>query len=336
MSRPPILSGYVPTPVPGPAEIPTPVPGPAIVATEVPGPVVVDTEIPGPVIVPTPVPGPTIVATDMPFWIRQVIALLEAEGEITVQILGVELDASAALRGRGEIPVQILGIETGAPTQYLRGRGRISAVVGMILPAGLKTLAGRGRVLVASAVMALPGGTKILGGRGAITATRTGYKLTPAGTRILAGRGLFTVSGVSQTLNIPAYQMTKTNTTAGSGTSYATLTGMAAAAAYPGSIVDNSAALRIPNGLPSYSATVYVEVPHTGGTAPRYGQSQIYRNGSRVATGAQQTNSPGTSTATWTGTVSAGDYFVIQWRGEGNFFNRPTAQAGSFLRITPN
>ena len=334
MSRPPILSGYVPTPVPGPAEIRSVVPGSIVMPTPVPFPAVVGTEIPGPAVVATEIPGPTVVATPLPFWIRQISGILQAQGEIQVQVLGVELDAAEALRGQGEVLSEVVGIQLSAPAQLLRGRGRISAVVGMILPAGLKTLAGRGRVLVASAVMALPGGTKLLGGRGAITATRTGYKLTPAGTRILAGRGLFTVSGVSQTLNIPAYQMTKTNTTAGSGTSYATLTGMASDAAYPGSIVDNSAALRIPDGLPSYSATVLVNVPHTGGSSP-YGQSQIYRNGSLVATGAQQSASPGTSTVDWSGNVQAGDYFVIQWRGEGNFFQRPTAQAGAFLRVTP-
>lgn len=134
---------------------------------------------------------------------------------------------------------------------------------------------------------------------------------------------------------VPPYQMTKTNTTAGSGTSYATLTGMVADAAYPGSIVDSGAALRVPDGITAYNAVVRAEVPHTGGTAPRYGQTRIYRNGSLVATGAQESNSPGTSFAEWSGSVQAGDYFVISWRGEGNFFNRPTAQAGAFLRITP-
>lgn len=134
---------------------------------------------------------------------------------------------------------------------------------------------------------------------------------------------------------VPPYQMTKTNTQNGQGTGYNTLTGMAADAAYPGSIVDNSAALRVPDGITAYNAVVRAEVPHTGGIAPRYGQTQIYRNGSLVATGSQESASPGTSFAEWSGSVQGGDYFVIQWRGEGNFLNRPTAQAGAFLRITP-
>lgn len=188
MSRPPILSGYIPTPVPGPAEIPTPLPGPVIVPTAVPGPVVVDTEIPGPVIVPTALPGPTIVPTVLPFWIQKVMGLIQAQAEIQVQVLNVGLDGSAALEGSGEIQAHIRGIETGAPTQYLRGRVRISALVGMALPAGLKTLAGRGAVLVQNAKMALPGGTRLLGGRGQISATRTGFMLK-AGTKTLEGRG---------------------------------------------------------------------------------------------------------------------------------------------------
>lgn len=134
---------------------------------------------------------------------------------------------------------------------------------------------------------------------------------------------------------VPPYQMTKTNTTSGSGTSYSTLTGMVADDSYPGSIVDNGAALRVPDGITAYSAYVYAEVPHTGGSSPRYGQTKIFKNGSQVAEGSQVSSSPGTSFAEWSGTVQAGDYFVIQWRGEGNFFQRPTAQAGSFLRITP-
>lgn len=192
MSRPPILSGYVPTPVPGPTEIPSPVPGSVVVPTEVPLPAVVGTKIPGPVVVATEIPGPTIVATPLPFWIQQVGGILQAEGQIQVQILGVELDASEALRGQGEIHASVTGIQTGAPTQYLRARGIITALAGMSLPSGLKTLVGRGAVLVQSALMTLPGGTKILGGRGQITATRTGYGLG-IGTKTLAGRGAISV-----------------------------------------------------------------------------------------------------------------------------------------------
>ncbi|AKC02760.1 hypothetical protein AVT65_gp20 [Gordonia phage Gmala1] len=133
----------------------------------------------------------------------------------------------------------------------------------------------------------------------------------------------------------PVYGIIKTNTTTGSGTSYNTLTGMVADSNYPFTQISAGAALEIPSGVSPYVAYVRAEVPHTGGTAPRYGQTRIMRNGSEAATGSQQTASPGTSSAEWIGTVSAGDYFVIHWRGEGNFFNRPVAQPGAFLRVHP-
>lgn len=354
-----ILSGYVPTPVPGPTEVPTRVPGPVVVATRVPGPAVVETEIPGPVIVPTPVPGPTIVATPMPFWLRQITGILRAEGEIQVQVLGVTLDSSEAMtvRGQGLLSAVLSSMDLAPADQFLRGQAAIWAVVAgdreveypvhlegrgeilasgvaMVMSAGVRALAGRGAVTaggISTALQALVN----LRGQGRVTASPTAMALTDPVARLLAGRGAITITGATRTLNIPTYQMTKSGTQAGQGTGYNTLTGMAADAGYPGTIVDNSAALRIPDGLPSYAANIHVEVPHTGGSSPRYGQSQIYMNGSLVATGAQQSASPGTSTVDWSGNVQAGDYFVIQWRGEGNFFQRPTAQAGAFLRVTP-
>lgn len=214
MSRPPILSGYVPTPVPGPTEIPSPVPGSVVVPTEVPIPAVVGTELPGPVVVATELPGPTIVATPLPFWIQQVVGILQAEGQIQVQILGVEMDATEALRGRGEIQASVTGIHTVAPTQYLRARGLISALAGMSLPSGLKTLAGRGAVLVQSALMALPGGTKVLGGRGRITADWTRYGLG-IGTKTVAGRGAISVTSAGYPAMSPVttvYNTVGTNT----------------------------------------------------------------------------------------------------------------------------
>ena len=307
--------------------------------------------------VPTPVPGPTIVATPMPFWLRQITGLLRAEAEIQVQVVGVHMDASEALRGQGLIAAVVSSMDLSPADQFLRGQAVIWAIVAgdrevefpvylegrgeilasgvaMILSAGVRSLAGRGAVTaggISTALQALVN----LRGQGRVTASPTAVKLTDPVARLLAGRGAVTITGVSQTLNIPTYQMTKSGTQAGQGTGYNTLTGMAADAGYPGTIVDNSAALRIPDGLPSYAANIHVEVPHTGGSSPRYGQSQIYMNGSLVATGAQQSASPGTSTVDWSGNVQAGDYFVIQWRGEGNFLQRPTAQAGAFLRVTP-
>lgn len=328
------LRGSVPTRVPKPRVVPTAPPRVASVGSRVPVARVVETPLPSAVVLPTRVPGPTVVPTKLPPWVRKIMVAIAAEAEIRVQVVGVEMDGTEALRGQGAITVEPVSIETGTTPKEIGGRGRIEALVGMVLDAGARELAARGAVAAVNAVMALPAGIREIRAQGLVQAVRTAYQLAPAGQSV-RGRGAITVSGVSQALIYPTYQMTKSGTQAGQGTGYNTLTGMVADAGYPGTIVDNSAALRIPDGLPSYPAVVRAEVPHTGGTPPRYGQSQIYMNGSLVATGAQQSASPGTSTVEWSGSVQAGDYFVIQWRGEGNFFNRPTAQAGAFLRVTP-
>ena len=190
---PPILSGYVPTPVPGPSVIATSVPGPFVVPTEIPGPATVPTPLPVAAVVPTEIPGPAIVPTQLPYWVHQVTGVLQAQGEITVQVMSVELEASEALRGQGALTAEALGMAVSAPTQSLRGRGLVSALAGMRLPAGIRTLAGRGAIALQSAIMALPGGTRILGGRGLVTATRTGYKLNQGTKTVAAGRGQFQV-----------------------------------------------------------------------------------------------------------------------------------------------
>ncbi|UVK59603.1 hypothetical protein SEA_SURVIVORS_30 [Gordonia phage Survivors] len=131
------------------------------------------------------------------------------------------------------------------------------------------------------------------------------------------------------------YRMTKGNTQGGTGTGYLTLNGMAADGSFPGTLVESGTTLRIPADASTYTAVVRAEVPHTGGASPLYGQCQIYRNGSLVATGSQVSSSPNTSWVEWTGTVGPNDTFYISWRGEGNFFNRPTAQPGAFLSVIP-
>lgn len=335
MSRPKILGGYVPTTVPSLAEVPTRVPGPArdtVVPTRVPGPAVVETRIPTATVVPTSIPRPTVVPTPVPFWIRQTLGLLRAEGEITVQVVEIRLDAGEVLRGQGGIPVSIAGMDLPA-SGTLRGRGRVTATAAMVLSAAA-TLAGRGAVRALEAVMVLPGGSRVLAGRGRVSAAVQSIGLG-AGSRTLAGRGAITVSSVTQYLPPTIFRMYKTNTTAGSGTSYNSLGGMVIDPAYGAANVNSGVALEIPSGIAPYTAVVRAEVPHTGGTVPRYGQTRISRNGVVVATGAQQSASPGTSFAEWTGTVQGGDWYVIEWRGEGNLFNRPTAQAGAFLQITP-
>lgn len=213
-----ILSGYVPTPVPGPTEVPTRVPGPVVVATRVPGPAVVETEIPGPVIVPTPVPGPTIVATPMPFWLRQITGIIQAEGEIQVQVLGVTLDSSEAMtvRGQGLLSAVLSSMDLAPADQFLRGQAAIWAVVAgdreveypvhlegrgeilasgvaMVMSAGVRALAGRGAVTaggISTALQALVN----LRGQGRVTASPTAMSLTDPVARLLAGRGAIQVS----------------------------------------------------------------------------------------------------------------------------------------------
>ncbi|UTN93320.1 minor tail protein [Gordonia phage Widow] len=330
-----ILSGDVATRVPSPREAPTELPEPAVASSFVPALVSAPADLPRLTSVATKLPpAEVIVPTALPFWLRRLTAVLNAQAEIRVQVVAVELHGAEAIRGRAEIRPEVVGVTLPAGSRSIAGRGLISALATMTLPAGVRELAGRAQILM-SAAMALPAGVRELGARAAISAAVQTITLA-GGTRSLGARGAITVSGVSQALTIPVIRMVKTTTTAGSGTSYATLPGFVADAAYPYSEVDSGVALSVPDDWPSYTGTVRAEVPHTGGSSPRYGQTQIYQSGTLRVTGAQQTASPGTSTAEWTGTIYPGDYFVIQWRGEGNFFQRPTAQAGAFLQITPS
>lgn len=320
------------------------------VPADVPALTTAETLVPAVLMAPATFPRPTDVGTELPFWIREIIGVLEAQGELDFTVTGLRLSGDEALRGQAAISASgfqnllqaftvraqaLLDVRPGADagTMYLRAQAAISAAVSAVLPAGTRTLAGQAGVSFGSLVRSLLAAFT-LGGRGAITVPSRGMDLG-AGTRTWAGRGAVTFGSVGQTLVIPTIRMYKTNTQGGTGTSYFTLTGMVADPAYPASEVDNSSALSVPDNWPSYTATVRAEVPHTGGTVPRYGQAQIYKSGTLMATGAQSSGSPDTSVVEWTGTVNAGDYFVISWRGEGNFFNRPTAQAGAFLRVVP-
>lgn len=130
------------------------------------------------------------------------------------------------------------------------------------------------------------------------------------------------------------YQVTKAGNQGGTGTGWLQLSGLAADPAFPGTVVSGDN-IQIPAGASPYTAHIRMEVPHTGGISPRYGQCQLLRGGAVLAEGAQVSSSPGTSWAEWTGTVNPGDVIVAKWRGEGNLFSRPTAQAGAFVRITP-
>lgn len=129
----------------------------------------------------------------------------------------------------------------------------------------------------------------------------------------------------------------KTNTQNGTGTSWLNLNGLAEDPALPGwKSVNPAGAAALPDNFPSYTARIDAAVYHTGGSSPLYGQTRVFVNGAVVATGSQVSSSPGTSTVTWTGTLKGGDAVSWQWRGEGNFFTRPTAQSsGTWLTVTP-
>ncbi|UJE15692.1 hypothetical protein SEA_LIGMA_37 [Gordonia phage Ligma] len=126
------------------------------------------------------------------------------------------------------------------------------------------------------------------------------------------------------------------STLAGSGASYGGIAGAnpVADSAYPYTVF--SSGIVIPPQCPVYSANLHAEFSHTGGTVPRYGQVRIHVNGNVVVEGNSQSASPGTSIADTNMDVAPGDVITCQWRGEGNFFNRPTLSAGAWCRVTPN
>lgn len=125
---------------------------------------------------------------------------------------------------------------------------------------------------------------------------------------------------------------TKTGTQGGTGTGWLQLSNLGAANT---DTVMSGGNLMIPTGYDPYQARIYMEVPHTGGVSPRYGQCRLVRAGTVLAEGAQVSDSPGTSFVEWTGVVNPGDVIEAQWRGEGNLFTRPTAQAGAYIEISP-
>lgn len=187
-----VLSGNIPTRVPGVREAPTELPEPAVASTFVPAPVVAETDLPVDFSVATALPAQAVVPTELPFWIRKIMGVLAGQAEIRVQVLTWDMAGTEALRGQGAIVVEPVSIDTGAPTQALRGRGAISALASMVLPAGARELAGRGAVLV-SALMSLPAGVRTLGARGAVGAAVSTVSMS-AGTRSLGGRAQISVT----------------------------------------------------------------------------------------------------------------------------------------------
>lgn len=136
--------------------------------------------------------------------------------------------------------------------------------------------------------------------------------------------------------SIPEYRMYRSGSNQGGvGTSYNLVTNMVAAdPAYEIDIISN--AIVIPYNTDPYTAVVYAQIVWTGGIQPSVG-CRIRRSGSDLVTGALQTNSANNATATTTVTVSGGDSFELYFRGEGNFFMRPSLVAGvnTYLRVTP-
>ncbi|WKW86792.1 hypothetical protein SEA_CONLEY_6 [Gordonia phage Conley] len=85
-----------------------------------------------------------------------------------------------------------------------------------------------------------------------------------------------------------------------------------------------------------YQALIYGQIQWSGGSFPQV-NCRIRRSGSDLVTGATVTNSSSYAYASWTGVVNPGESFELWWRGEGNFFMRPTLLAGvnTFLQIEP-
>lgn len=318
MTRPEILTGYVPTTVPSPAEVPTAVPGPArpvVVPTVVPLPAVVETELPTATMVPTRVPGPVIVPTRVPFWIRQTLALLRAEGQITVEVVEIQLGADEVLRGQGGIPVSISGMDLPA-SATIAGRGRITAAAALVFSAAA-TLAGRGAVRALEAVMVLPGGSRLLEGRGQVSAAVQSI-LLGAGSRVLAGRGQITVSGVSQYLPPPNFvrqRMVKSGTWSVTNNSTVQVTGWASDGTYPANVVSNGLVV-----TGAGQATISWNLTVNSGNASNW---KIRLNGSEVGS-----NTSGSTTCT----LAEGDRIEV-WRSSVGFLTHSVT--GGYVEVIP-
>lgn len=121
----------------------------------------------------------------------------------------------------------------------------------------------------------------------------------------------------------------------GIGNAYAIVKDMAVDPETPSEMFIDDA-LVIDYDMEPYTALVYGQIKWSGGNTPRV-NCRLVRNGSVLVTGAEVRNSSQLATASATVTVQPGDSFELWWRGEGNFFMRPTLQAGqdTFLHIEP-
>ncbi|UAJ15459.1 hypothetical protein SEA_PUPPERS_28 [Gordonia phage Puppers] len=213
-----ILSGDVATRVPSSREAPTELPEPVVASSFVPALVVAPADLPRLTSVATKLPpAEVIVPTTLPFWLRRLTAVLNAQAEIRVQVVAVELHGAEAIHGRAEIRPEVVAVELPAGSRSIAGRGLISALVTMNLPAGVRELAGRAQILV-SAAMTLPAGVRELGARAAIAAAVQTVTMEAGGVT-LAGRGAITASGVSQAL-AGGDSFTRSDSSAGLGTGW--------------------------------------------------------------------------------------------------------------------
>ncbi|QNL30164.1 hypothetical protein SEA_MARIOKART_37 [Gordonia phage Mariokart] len=131
------------------------------------------------------------------------------------------------------------------------------------------------------------------------------------------------------------YRMQTTATLGGTGTSWLDIANWTVSSGYPYTLISSND-LVIPAGLPVYRANLYAGGSISGGTAPRYGQLRIRVNGTVAVEGAQATGSPDTVSAFINSVdMTPGMMIDVQYRGEGNFFNRPTLAAGAYLSVTP-
>lgn len=308
------LRGSVPTRVPTPRVVPTAPPRVASVGSRVPVARVVETPIPAAVILPTRVPGPTVVPTKLPPWVRKIMVAIAAEAEIRVQVVGVEMDGTEALRGQGAITVEPVSIETGTTPKEIGGRGRIEALVGMVLDAGVRELAARGAVSVVSAVMALPAGLREIRAQGLVQAVRTGYQLAPAGQSI-RGRGAITVSGVSQALNFVRQRMVKSGTWSVTDNSTVQVTGWASDGTYPANVVSNGLVV-----TGAGQATISWNLTVNSGNASNW---KIRLNGSEVGS-----NTSGSTTRT----LAEGDRIEV-WRSSVGFLTHSVT--GGYVEVIP-
>ena len=155
--------------------------------------------------------------------------------------------------------------------------------------------------------------------------------------RLTASLNAFTNSWTELQLiqNIPEFGVNRTGTQSGTGTGWLNVSNQVLDSTRGGWSVSSSGPAVIPAKYQPYPATVRAECSHTGGSSPRYGQTRVSINGD-IYEGAQQSASPGTSFVETVITLKGGDQIYWNWRGEGNFLNRPTLQAaGSWLRVTP-